>query len=80
MDNAMMLTPIDRRNRQELYGCFLHSMERDEALNADVFVFLNPYRKTKIDVVFCHGEMYIGEWYGEAMDRKSIFYIPHSGR
>jgi hypothetical protein len=75
-DNAMGLYPIDKRNRVKLQGCQFLKMCDCTQFPATVFIFLDTYRRLRIDLVFTSfGELFISDYYGDSMERENIQYV-----
>lgn len=80
-DNCMGLYPINRRNKVKLQGCkFLKTCECQQ-FPAMVFIFLDTYRKLRIDLVIdSSGNLFISDYYGDSMERENIQYIVLIGK
>lgn len=75
-DNAIGLYPINRHNRIKLQGCKFLKMCECTQFSAIVFIFLDTYRKLRIDLVFTSvGELFISDYYGDSMERENIDYV-----
>ena len=74
--SALGLYPIDRHNREDVYGYNFVTIVENEQIPATVFVFEDSYKKIRRDIVFTStGQLYISDCYGSSMDRNSIFYV-----
>lgn len=75
-DNAMGVYTLNRHNKEKLRACFFKEVLVNEQLGGVVFVFFDPYRKLKIDLLFTGaGDLLISDYYGDSMNRETIFYV-----
>lgn len=75
-NNAIGFYALTESNKKNLNGFSFLGVETDVRLNMTCFVFHDEYRKMKIDLlVNGQGDLFIGDYYGESMKRKDIFYI-----
>lgn len=76
VSDAMALYSLTSQNKKKLKGCNFKETLENEQIRGRIFIFNDPYRKLNIDIVFTeYGELYISDFYGESMERESIFYV-----
>jgi len=76
VSNAMWIYPLTEENKENLLGCEFVKAVKIADFKEMAFVFNDPYRKLNVDLIVTRtGEIYISDFYGETMDRKTIFYV-----
>lgn len=73
-ENAIALYRVTGSNNSRLAGFDFERMETSPE-GWDVFIYYNPYRKLKADLVNAFGTLYLSSYYGETMSREDIFYV-----
>lgn len=73
-DNGLGLFPVTAWTNEKLVSCdFVEAITSPEGW--DVFIFNNPYTKLNCDLVNVYGKLYLSAFYGEGMNRDSIYYV-----
>lgn len=75
--DALGVYPVNRYNKEKLKCCEYKETVYNEQVRGRVFIFTDNYRKLNIDLIFTDcGELFISDYYGEDMNRDTIFYVP----